>query len=187
MLFRHPCDLIVHSSALFSSFFNHPFPCRFFFSLFKRNNGSKREGTGNTVRFRRSLRVNRWKSGLLRSRYREPRTASKGISIQRFIFRLYDSSESIRRNSYLIFMRANASQTNPLSGGRDIMAHCSPGKPPFKPLRIRITKSERIPSWNTASSVSVLAIVFDRLSERWTVVAMEGKEVKGREEGFLDP
>lgn len=26
-------------------------------------------------------------------------------------------------------MRANASQTNPLSGGRDIMAHCSPGKP----------------------------------------------------------
>lgn len=129
MLFRHPCDLIVHSSALFS-FFNHPFPCgRFFFSLFKRNNGSKREGTGNTVRFRRSLRVNRWKSGLLRSRYREPRTASKGISIQRFIFRLYDSSESIRRNSYPIFMRANASQTNPLSGGRDIMAHCSPGKP----------------------------------------------------------
>lgn len=52
VLFRHPCDLIVHSSALFS-FFNHPFPCgRFFFSLFKRNNGSKREGTGNTVRFR---------------------------------------------------------------------------------------------------------------------------------------
>lgn len=34
VLFRHPCDLIVHSSALFS-FFNHPFPCRFFFSFQK--------------------------------------------------------------------------------------------------------------------------------------------------------
>lgn len=121
--FRHPCDLIVYSTALFfllSSLFRpRSLSVIFFFFFQKEQRRTKRSG-GEEARFRRSLRVNRWKSGLpSHHREREARSLRKvrddrSIGSKEFISDIY-----AKRSTY--FKRV----PNESIIERNIMAHCS--------------------------------------------------------------
>lgn len=158
-------------SSLFS--FSTAIPFRDFFFFQKERRRTKRSG-GEEARFRRSLRVNRWKSGLpSHHREREARSLRKvrgdrSIGSKEFISDIY-----AKRSTY--FKRV----PNESIIERNIMAHCSLVRVNAPPLNLYIVlelqnREDTARLWNSgASSVSVLAIVFDRLSGRWTVVGRE--------------
>lgn len=183
MSFRHPCDLIVYSTALFfllSSLFRPRSLSVIFFFFQKEQRRTKRSG-GEEARFGRSLRVNRWKSGLpSHHREREARSLRKvrddrSIGSKEFISDIY-----AKRSTY--FKRV----PNESIIERNIMAHCSLVRVNAPPLKLYIVlelqnREDTARLWNSgASSVSVLAIVFDRLSGRWTVVGREWERERER-------